>query len=290
MLLATSMHTALGQTTGTVLVSEVLFNPEPNGTDYVELYNASDNVIPLEGLRLARMVGDSVARLYKIADSGSMEPHSLMVVTTDAGYVSSHYTVTHPEWMIEVSQMPPYNDASGTVAVCTTDTVMLDRFDYDAKMHSRLLRDVEGVALERRSYQVAADVPTNWYSAASTAGFGTPTGRNSQSHEFLFVDNDFATDKSLFSPDGDGYNDLLDINYSLTQCDLSANLSIADAQGRTLRHANGVLLGCQGTLTWDGTDDSGSPCPRGKYLVVIEVYNISGTSQRWRQTVSLVRK
>ncbi len=273
-----------------VLVSEVLFNPEPGGADYVELYNAGTTAVPLADLRLARMVGDSMARLFSIASEGALQAGSWLVVTTDAAYVMSHYTVHHPERLLEVSSMPSYNDASGIVAVTTSDSMLLDRLDYSESMHSRLLHDKEGVALERRSYEVATSEPSNWYSAASTAGYGTPTYRNSQSREFLFVDDDFCTEPPLFSPDGDGYNDQLDITYHLQQCDLAANITLYDAHGRMVRQlARGLLLGCQGVVSWDGTDDSGRPCPRGSYVAVVEAYNENGANQSWRRKVSLVR-
>lgn len=276
---------------GDILVNEVMFNPLPGGADYVELYNHTDKNIPLGDLRLARMDGDSVARLYKIADSGFLAPKGLIAITTDEAYVRDNYSVPHPDRLVQVTSMPAYNDASGCVAVASVDTVILDRFDYTEKMHSRLLRDVEGVALERRSTEAPTDNPSNWYSAASTAGFGTPTHTNSQSHEFLFLDDDFMAEPTVFSPDGDGYNDLLNLTYDLGQCDLSANITVMDRHGRVARNlARGAILGCHGTLTWDGADDNGALCPRGNYVIVVESYNENGAKQSWRRTIVLVRK
>lgn len=284
-------HHALSQERGDVLVSEILFNPIPGGSDYVELYNASDTAVELDVLHLARVSGDSIIKLFAIADAGLLYPHDYLVVTTDAAFVSANYTVRYPAKMVQVKSMPSYNDASGSVVVCTKDTLILDRFDYDEKMHSSLLRDREGVALERRSFQAATQDASNWYSAASTVGYGTPTYANSQSHEFLFLNGDFMVANSLFSPDGDGYNDLLDITYSFDYCDLTANVTIYDATGRLIRHLlRGALMGCDGDITWDGTDDNGHRSPRGKYVVVIEAFNDNGVRQSWQHTISLVRR
>ena len=274
-----------------VLVNEILFNPLPGGADYVELYNNTGTAIPLKELRLAKMDGDSITKLYTIADNGLLEPRRFAVVTTDAAYVTANYTVRHPDHLIEVTSMPNYNDDKGCVVVATAGGIILDRFDYNQNMHSRLIRDNEGVALERRSFNAATNEVSNWYSAASTAGYGTPTYNNSQSREFLFLDDMFYIENALFSPDGDGYNDLLDITYNLQRCDLAANISIFDAHGRELRQLErGILLGCQGVLTWDGLDDNGHQCPRGNYIFTIEAYNESGAKQSWRRRVSLVRK
>jgi len=274
---------------GDLLVNELLFNPPTGGADYLELYNASDSAIALSDIRLGRWTGDEVDRYYALGDTGSIAPHDFLVVTTDAAFVTSNYAVRFPSKLVEVNAMPPYNDASGTVLLASADSTVLDRFDYSESMHSRMLHDVEGVALERRSYSAATLDAANWYSAASTAGYGTPTYRNSQSRELLYADNDFLLEPSLFSPDGDGYEDLLNVSWQLADCDLCANISIYDARGRLVRHlARGELLGCEGLMVWDGLDDAGRRCRQGNYIVVIDAFNPSGTRQQCRRTVSLV--
>ena len=276
---------------GDLLISEVLFNPEPGGADYVELYNHCDSAIALSHVRLATVSDSSIIRLYTIADYGTIQSHELIAITTDAAYVSSHYTVKHQDRLYQVSAMPAYADKSGTVVVATADSIILDRFDYSEDMHSRLLRDKEGVALERRSYDSPSQDQTNWYSASSTSGYGTPTAKNSQSREVLFLDDEFTFSHTLFSPDGDGYNDLLEITYDLQQCDLAASIGIYDRHGRLVRQlTRTILLGCNGTLTWDGTDSDGHLCPRGNYIVVVEAYNEKGAKQSWRHTISLVTR
>ena len=96
---------------------------------------------------------------------------------------------------------------------------------------------------------------------------------------------------NVFTPNGDGYNDLLDVTYNLSQCDLAANITLFDSQGRIVRQlARGFLLGCQGVISWDGTRDDGTKCPRGNYTILIDAYNESGARQIWRHTVSLVRQ
>lgn len=274
---------------GDVVVNEVLFNPTTGGADYVEIYNRTDSVIPLNDLRLARFDGESVSRLYPFANEGMLMPHDYAVVTTDRQFVASNYTVQQPSKLFEVSAMPSYPDAAGTVMLTKPDTAVLDRFDYSASMHSNLLNDVEGVALERRSPDAATNDANNWYSASSLSGFGTPTAKNSQSHEFLFVDNDFTVEPTLFSPDGDGYNDLTNIAYSLNNCDLSCDITVFDARGRLVRHlTRAALLGCEGVVAWDGTDDAGSRCARGNYMIVVDAYNAAGRRQQLHRRVSLV--
>lgn len=272
-----------------MLISEIMFNPVGGGADYVELYNHSNVAVPLADIRLAQWKGDSIAKLHAITDHYEVAPQQYVVLTTDVAFVRSHYTVKHPNHLIEVSTMPAYNNTNGTVIVAHADGTVIDRFDYTEKMHNPLLHDVEGVALERRSFDIGTQMANNWFSAATTVGYGTPTYTNSQSNEFLFLNNDFVIEPTLFSPDGDGYNDLIDITYQLVDGTLSAIITIFDAAGRPLRHlANGTTLGTHGIITWDGTRDDGSRCQPGSYALLIDIYNTQGRHQRLKRAISIV--
>lgn len=272
-----------------IRISEILFDPVQDGSDYLELYNNGDLPVSLRDVRLAQWKADSIYKLYLIDTSYTIPPNDYVVVTTDAQFVKDNYNVRHPEKVIEVRSMPSYNNASGTVIVCTSQKVIIDRLDYTVSMHSRLLKDVEGVALERRSFDSPTQSESNWFSAASTAGYGTPTYANSQSREFLFVDNDFAVEPEVFSPDNDGYNDLLNITYNLSSEDLNANIYIADKNARTVRHLlRGGVLGTHGIIVWDGLDESSQRCRQGRYVLVIEAYNTDGKKQTTRKPISLV--
>lgn len=272
-------------------ISEILFNPEPNGADYVELYNHSDVPIALKDVRLAQWKDSAIHRLYIIDTQYIVAAGAYVVVTTDKGYLESHYTVRHPQQVVEVSSMPPYNDASGCVMITLPDSTLIERFDYTESMHSDLLHDEEGVALERRSFDIDVQAAGNWTSASSISGYGTPTYANSQSREFLFLENDFVVEPEIFSPDGDGYNDLLNITYQLKEENLSANITLFDAQGRCVRHLlrNGTL-GTSGMVVWNGLDDNGTRCRPGYYVLVIEAYQPQGSKQISKRPITLMIK
>ncbi len=270
-----------------LIVNELLFNPVPGGADWVELYNNSDSPANLADVRLVRWVGDSLGRFYTL-DSAVVAPHDYVVLTTDAAAVAANHRVQWPSKVLQVAAMPAYNDASGTVIVALADSTIIDRLDYTAAMHSPLLRDPEGVSLERRSPNRPTQEASNWFSASSTSGYGTPGYVNSQSTEFLFVENSFTLEPEIFSPDGDGYNDQLDITYQLDAADLAANITIYDAVGRRVRLlARGALLGSHGVLTWNGLDDKGLRCRPGNYVVIVEAYNTEGRTQVLRRVVAL---
>lgn len=276
---------------GALLVSEVLFNPEPGGADYVELYNATNDTLWLESVSFVRWYGESMHKLYPFPADSYVCAHDYAVFTTNAAFVRNRYDVRHPDKLWEMELMPALPNTSGTVMVVMPDSTILDRFDYSETLHSRILRNVEGVALERRNFFVDAQDPDNWHSAASNTGGGTPTYKNSTALEFLFLENDFLIHPSTFSPDGDGYDDQLDITYQLTDVGLVGSITLFDAAGRLVRHLlrNGVL-GFEGVEHWDGLDDDHRPCPRGSYVVLIEVFDDKGMRQSAKRACALVRQ
>lgn len=280
-----------------LLITEVLFNPISDGADYVELYNNTDDTIALSDYYLAKMTDGIVSKLYPMGLDHKVAPHDYVVLTTDAADILSTFCVRYPSKLVEMKSMPSYPNAAGSVVLVDKDTLVVDRFDYSESMHSRLIRNAEGVSLERRSLTAATDDRSNWYSAASTTscdgrpGRGTPTSANSQSKEFLFEEDDFVVEPSIFSPDGDGYNDLMDVSYQMLEDGLSADVAIYDSQGRKVRQLlRGGLLGYQGVLTWDGLDDNGRICHRGIYTIVIVAINLSGVKQISKKAVTLVVK
>ena len=271
-----------------LIINEVLFNPPPNGSDYVELYNRTDSTVMLNRLWLAKWDSDHPTKLYPL-ERYALAAHDFVVITTDRSYVVSQFKNTVSEKVVEVSSMPSYNDDEGDVVLLSSDSTVIDRFTYNKSMHSPLLRDVEGVALERRSYNRPAQDAANWYSASSVSGYGTPTLPNSQQKDILFTVNDFAVSPTVFSPDDDGYNDLVDIAYQFALCDLSGNITVYDASGHAVRHLlRGGVLGCSGSLRWEGTDDNGNRCRQGKYIIDIDIFNTSGKRQRQRYVVNIV--
>ena len=82
-----------------------------------------------------------------------------------------------------------------------------------------------------------------------------------------------------FSPNGDGYDDTVTVNFCL---DRAANVTatVTNAAREVIRTlANGVSHPgtCGSSLRWDGHDDSGAAAPDAKYTVNLEAVNASNT-------------
>ena len=87
----------------------------------------------------------------------------------------------------------------------------------------------------------------------------------------------------IFTPNGDGINDQVELNYSLLQLVKPVNVEVGfyDLSGRRVRtvldaeSASGAY-----TVAWDGRDDQWQVVPPGLYLAVVQVHTERETFQR----------
>ncbi|MDR2449325.1 MAG: lamin tail domain-containing protein [Prevotellaceae bacterium] len=264
---------------GDVVINEVLFNPPANGVDFVEIYNCSDKIFDLRQMKLAnRDRENKVAAIQSVSQPHYLNPHEYAVFTTDLEAVERFYSVPFPGKVAILKTLPAYSDAEGCVVLLNENDEVIDEFLYAENMHSGFIDNPEGISLERVNPAVGAAERANWQSAAQDAGFATPTFRNSQF-------NDSAGDRvqafslrhATFSPDGDGYQDVLYIDYNLPGAGHEASLTVYDIQGRVVRLlGKNVWLGMSGSLSWDGTRDNGQRALSGLFIVFIQCYDVQG--------------
>jgi len=158
-------------------------------------------------------------------------------------------------------------------------------------MHYPLLKSVDGVSLERIHPDRKTQDASNWHSAASTVGYATPCYLNSCYSESKVSVSKFATYPEIFSPDQDGYNDLLHITYKMEQAGYKATITIYDVGGRKVKTlANNILLDTDGVITWDGTTDENLKAAVGTYIIVIDYFNLKGKVKREKLTTTLAIK
>ena len=273
---------------GTLCVSELLFQPHSGEAEYVELYNPTATAIELSDYHIVRWVGDSLGKHYPLP-SHTVAPHDYVVLTKDAASVRENYNVKYASKLLECN-LPTYPNDGGSVVLARADSTVVEKFDYLPSMHSRLLRNKAGVALERRSMKRPCNEAENWFSASSTAGYGTPGYENSQSQEYLAEETAFSFSSTLVSPDGDGYQDELTIDYLLEDNEIYADIILFDARGNRIRRLlNNALLGTHGTLVWDGLGENGQTLAKGRYVLYINLHDLHGTQQSLKRTISVVR-
>ena len=275
---------------GDFVINEVLFNPYTGGVDYVELVNNTDKPLNLKGWMLANFDEEDGTSNHRaiISQNYSVEAGGYVLITEDTTDVMMNYIQHGIDNFIE-ADMPSYNNDSGTVYLLSLDSVVTESFSYSEEMHFPLLSSVDGVSLERLDVNRPVNDMGNWHSAAESVGFGTPGLQNSQYYPTSGADGEVSTDPEIFSPyDGDGYNDVLNINYSFTDPGFVGSIRIFDANGRPIRElTTNELLGPSGTVTWDGTTDKGEKARIGMYVILFEAFSTNGKLNTYKLSTVL---
>lgn len=276
---------------GDVVINEVLYDPYGTGSDFVELYNRSDKVLSLSGWRLASVSGGVVGTgLVITSNSTLLLPGEYALICEDGFNVAANYPQSHTDRFVE-TDLPSFNNDEGSVVLQDPTGTQLDRFDYNDDLHFSLLNNTEGYSLERVDPDRPTDDNTNWHSAADIAGRATPGFKNSEYSKTASATGDLTIDPAIFSPDNDGYQDLLTIAYRFDEPGFVGNMSVYDIAGREARKLmENQLLGTDGAISWNGILDSGSLGRMGPYIVVLEVFDLAGNVEKFKKTVTLAHK
>lgn len=276
-----------------MIVNEILFNPRSNAFDFVEFYNKSNKIFDASKMFIAnRNSSNVISSIGQLSSTPWLVfPGDYIVLTVDAASLAREYLVSNPDWVLTKSSLPSFPDDKGFVLLLNQQGNVVDEVNYNKSWHFKLIDNEDGVSLERIDPDGISQEPTNWHSAASTAGYGTPTYKNSQYKLLNSIDATIAVVPKVFSPDNDGRDDIATILYEVTEPGYLANITIFDAAGRPIRNLvrNGTL-GLKGYWNWDGLDDKGNKLPVGTYIIFSEIFNLQGKKEKFKTPVVLARK
>ncbi|MBD3750141.1 MAG: lamin tail domain-containing protein [Sphingobacteriales bacterium] len=276
-----------------VLINEILFNPKSDGVDFVEVYNNSDKILDFKNLKIAAVNDqDSVIQIKNISTQTLLfQPKTLWVITTNPDTVKAQYFTSHPENFIQLASLPSYSDASGRVVILNKDSLRIDQFNYNQDMHFALLKDVEGVSLERSSFKLPTNQPGNFRSATASVGYATPADKNSQYLEDVVSKDEISLASPTFSPDQDGFEDVLQILFKLPQANYVANVTIFDDQGRLIKKLiQNETLATEGEWIWDGIDQNNNKVKTGIYIIYAELFDLDGQVKKYKKTAVAATK
>ncbi|MEX1190121.1 MAG: lamin tail domain-containing protein [Bacteroidia bacterium] len=272
-----------------IVINEVLSNPYEEGADYVEIYNRSNKVIDLASLQLSKWdtIVDVADDVELISEEGFLIfPGEYLLLTEDVNDVKSRYFSSNPDGFLQMANFPGYNNDDGVVTLARLgDQVKIDELIYTTDMHFALIDNLDGVALERVNYDRPSSDKTNWNSAASAVGYGTPAFRNSQfSLTAESQAGSLVLSPELFSPDGDGFDDVLTIAYAFDLPGFTGTISIYDSNGRLIKYlVRNQLLGTSGQISWNGETEDNLKARLGIYIVLMEAFDLSGNEVKLKE-------
>lgn len=261
---------------GDLVVNEVLVDPITGGYDWVEVYNNSSKLIDVFGFELANFDNDTIDNQKVVPDHFFLSPDSYVVFAEDTSEAKTTYP-THAEGRFIEMDLPTYSNDSGTVYLISSGLV-IDRVSYLEDWHFQFLDNFDGKSLERIDPNGLSNDHNNWHTAAEAIGFGTPGLKNSQYYPPV-ANGEFSFTSETISPDSDGFEDVLQVNYVMAEPGLLADFTIYDDRGRVVASVfKSELLATSGTFTWDGTRDDDSKASIGAYVAVFEAFSVDGST------------
>ena len=277
---------------GDLVINELLFDPRAGSEDYVEVVNPGRGIYDLSLLHLANRgnTGQLNDMTALSAEQRYLLPGQYAVFTTDSSALQRHYLVRDPLAVRELSHLPSLPDTEGEIVLLDDQGNLLDEVRYDERWHFPLLDDREGVSLERLSPHLSSQQQSSWHSASATSGYGTPGSLNSQRSPMENFTGQLELIPPVISPDNDGQDDALMIRYRMPSPGYTASVRIYSMNGvmlRTLRSRE--LLGLEGAWQWDGLNERKQALPAGNYIIMTELFDLTGTVIRIKRAIGLMR-
>tara|TARA_B100001287_G_scaffold276064_1_gene285614 strand:- start:1641 stop:2978 length:1338 start_codon:yes stop_codon:yes gene_type:complete len=260
---------------GELIINEFVSNPYSDGKDWIEIYNNSEKYIDLYGWEFANYDDDTISNFKEINDHYILYPRDYVVVSEDTAFIKEYYPASVSGKFL-TSDLPAYSNDSGSIYFIN-NLELIDKLSYNKDWHFDLIDDTDGVSLERIDPNGASNDSFNWHSAAEDIGFGTPGRLNSQYIPAVY-NGDFSFSNSVFSPDNDGFEDVLVTSYEMDEEGLLGQVSIYDDKGRVTKNLfSNKLLGTKGSFTWNGTTNEGVKASIGVYIMLFEAFSTDGS-------------
>ncbi|WP_163715967.1 T9SS type B sorting domain-containing protein [Mangrovibacterium lignilyticum] len=277
---------------GDVLINEVLFNPYPDCSDFVEVVNVSDKNLRTDHLFIASRDGEgNLKKISPFTTSAEyFEGGAYLLLSEQPDTLVMLYPQTCPENFLR-AELPGFSNDGGTVVLVDDSLNVIDEFTYSDKMHHPLLADENGVSLERKSLLKETNDISNWASAAVVVGFATPGCPNSMQEETDAKGNSITFEPKVISPNNDGYNDFMTIHFELSEPEWMITVLVFDGAGHLVdQPMKNATVGQIGDLKWEGKRSNGQQLAAGIYVFYLEMINLSGQREVFKKSCTVVNR
>jgi|GEM_PF-1874538 len=260
-----------------IVLNEILFDPQPRGSEYIELYNRSDRTLSTHGLSIALRKSDGhLGSRHSLSSlATTLAPGDYLVLTSDPNGVTSLIRTPALD-VIRRFKLPALNNQGATIVLLrTADSTVVDEVTYSAKWHSSAVKIRRGVALERISPDGSSQEAANWTSASSETGYGTPGYKNSQFGTSSQIEEGATISEPEYNASTRDYL----IRYRMDKPDYRCQMAVYSSNGQKVAViANNQLLTPEGEIRWDGAG-----LTPGVYIFYVELYHPDGSSQHIRK-------
>lgn len=275
---------------GSLSINELLFDPVGDDADYLELVNTSGHIADLSSISIGNMDDSgNIKTSIPLGVRMQLFPGGYLLLTTNKESTCHMHPFHKRESMLQVTSLPVFANDKGHVVLLNSNLQVLESFPYTAQMHSPVLADNEGVSLEKINPLLNSENPGNWNSAAASAAYGSPGLPNSVYSILHETQSKFQLHQAWFSPDNDGNNDMLEIEYRMPHPGSYLTATVFAETGIWLGQLfSNYSLGESGSLFWNGNLGN-TLISQGNYVVLLEYFHPGGQTGREKLTFSVLK-
>lgn len=275
---------------GDLIINEVLFHPNATGEQFVEIYNKTSKLFKIKNIMLAQadVVSGTENQLLNLsATDGYIYPNDYLLLSKNKNTVKSQYSTTVLSKCIDVN-LPVFDIKEDVVVLKNSENETIDKLHYSEDWHFPLLPGKQGISLERTSFDVATQNKRNWHSAAQDV-LATPGYLNST--DTYELEGGVHITPEVFSPDGDGVDDIATITYSFDEDGSVVNVYLYNTDGRLANQlAKDLTIPKEGYFVWNGDDENGNKKDVGIYFLVFERKKTDGSKVVYKRRCVLAAK
>ncbi|MCC8144663.1 MAG: lamin tail domain-containing protein [Tannerellaceae bacterium] len=139
---------------GEIIFNELLPEPFPEGSEYIELYNRSDRTLSFANLAIATRKSDgTLSTNYSLSSiTQAIQPEEYIVISKDIEGVTAFYETN--EEVLHQLKMPILANTSSTLVLFRTDTeLIIDEVNYSSKWYSPAIKN-------KKELRLSASIPT----------------------------------------------------------------------------------------------------------------------------------
>jgi hypothetical protein len=239
-----------------IIINEFIPNPDINQTEWVELYNRSQETINLKNWRL----GDSQKQNIITSEDLELSPGQYLIVSQEVAKLTSTFPSLFCK-VIEQSDWEILNNDADAIILKDSLNLVEEQFSYNYSW-------AKGISWERINSEKLSSDTTNWWRSVASSG-ATPCEKNSISTNFS-PKIELKVSPNPFSPDNDGFEDETAIFYNLpSKSELT--LKIYDIKGRLVKTFFKDTPAVSGEIIWDGKDENNRVLKAGIYIIFVEI-------------------
>ncbi|NQT62632.1 MAG: lamin tail domain-containing protein [Candidatus Marinimicrobia bacterium] len=252
----TQIHSLfISENTSPLVLNEIMPLPLSDQSEWIEIYNRSVESVDILGWLIADNSGSGIS----ISDTNLLlEANGYLVIGSDQALSPDLHSGAYQG----ILHFPTLNNSEELITLFDPQGITMDEMSYSSSTELVL-----GRSLERIRPEVSGQYPGNWSVCIDDWG-STPGAVNSLYLDILSPELAIDLDPNPFTPDGDGYDDQLAIQYELPFEHGLMSVMVFDMAGRKIAEPVQIKpVGHRGQVLWDGEANYGGKAVTGLYIM-----------------------